>query len=345
MDLGGTIIVTGAAGGLGVAIAKQFTQNEYKLNAIFTVRDHRDNRNVKSLQDVLQNDRRCQIRSLDLNNLENVRTFATNLAMQVSAGEIPPITALCFNAGYISSYGQSFTNDGYEKTFQINYLANLLLAYLLLPVINRTQGRIVFITSFTHDPLCKQAKPLSLPKELFLPTEYLAKPAPDKGNLSQAGFRRYATSKMCAMMLMHALQSRVEANPRLFGDIVVLAVDPGLVGATGLNREQTTVNKIVLDKVLVVLTPLVQKISSNSILRTKERSAKDILDACIGMKGPAAGEEAKGMVVNGSKLQNSSEESRDGSKVQLLWKESLKLLDLTEVESQSGRADEPEVYG
>jgi len=329
MDPKGTIIVTGAAGGLGKATVKQFTEHEYQMNGIFTVRDHRNEGNVKPLQDLLQGDQRCQIRSLDLDNLDNVRTFATNINAQVSSGEIPPITALCLNAGYLSSYGQSFTKNGYEKAFQINYLANFLLAHLLLPSIDRTGGRIIFVTSFSHDPFCKQAKYLTLPKELFQPAEMLAKPPPDKMNRTQAGFLRYATSKMCAMMLMHTLQSRLDGNDKS-GDIVVLAVDPGTVGATGLMREQYFLTRVAIKKIIGALTPLAQMLSSDSTLRTKEKSAKDIFDACIGIKGPAAGKVAKGMIVNGSKLRTSSQESRDVAKQGLMWKGSLKLLNLTE---------------
>ena len=51
-----------------------------------------------------------------------------------------------------SIYGQTFTNDGFESHFAINYLANFLLALLLLPSMDKEKGRIVFASSWTHDP-------------------------------------------------------------------------------------------------------------------------------------------------------------------------------------------------
>lgn len=79
------------------------------------------------------------------------------------------------------------------------------MAHLLLPSIDRTRGRIVFVTSFSHDPESKHARRLPIPKELFCPAEIIAKPPPDKENRHRAGFRRYAGSKMCLMMLMRSL--------------------------------------------------------------------------------------------------------------------------------------------
>ncbi|KAF2204502.1 hypothetical protein GQ43DRAFT_437829 [Delitschia confertaspora ATCC 74209] len=155
----------------------------------------------------------------------------------VSTGELKPIQALVLNAGYMSSYGQSFTQDGYEKAFQINYLVNFLLVHLFLPSMDRVHGQIIFITSFSHAPESKHTKFLPLPKELWKPAEVLAKPSPDPENKTKGGFRRYAESMMCSMILMHSLQARLDATEKL-SNIIAFTVDPGVVGAMNIRREQ-----------------------------------------------------------------------------------------------------------
>jgi NAD(P)-dependent dehydrogenase (short-subunit alcohol dehydrogenase family) len=45
------------------------------------------------------------------------------------------------------------TNDGFEVTFQANYLSNFLLTHLLLPHLERSKdGRVVLVSSAFHDP-------------------------------------------------------------------------------------------------------------------------------------------------------------------------------------------------
>jgi NAD(P)-dependent dehydrogenase (short-subunit alcohol dehydrogenase family) len=43
------------------------------------------------------------------------------------------------------------SEDGYEMTWQVNYLANQLLVLMLLQSMDTTSGRIVIIGSWSHE--------------------------------------------------------------------------------------------------------------------------------------------------------------------------------------------------
>jgi len=69
---------------------------------------------------------------------------------RISAGEIPPISALILNAGFQDFGKQSWTDNGLDVTFAANYLGHWLLALLLLKSIDKEAGRIVVIGSQSH---------------------------------------------------------------------------------------------------------------------------------------------------------------------------------------------------
>jgi NAD(P)-dependent dehydrogenase (short-subunit alcohol dehydrogenase family) len=236
----------------------------------------------------------------------------------------------------MSRLSPSFTQDGYEKAFQINYLANFLLVHCLLPSLEREHCRIVLVTSFTHDPQCSLAKLLPLPRRLWTDVETLAHPACTQKKSTGAGFRRYAASKMCLMMLMHSVQERLDKSPH-FQNIIILAVDPGRVGATEIMREQDILCRIFVENILCVLTPLLQKLFKNSLLRTPSRSSDDILRGGIGTTTGNDSALLKGKVLNGSRIQLGSEETRTKANQKVLWDASTLLVDLTEQENEAFR--------
>lgn len=90
--------------------------------------------------------------AIDLSTLSSVRASAKDVNDRVNSGRLPPIRALLLNAALQHVKGQTFTGDGMESNFAVNYLANFLLVLLLLPSMDKESGRIVFTSSWTHDP-------------------------------------------------------------------------------------------------------------------------------------------------------------------------------------------------
>lgn len=153
----GTVLVTGANGGLGSAIVDQIAsqttsaQGEFAgCHGLYAVRDATS---APALHSVLAKSpsHSHEIVSLDLTKLDSVRQVAETINARVAEGAIPPIRALILGAG-VSTFGNQFwTDDGLDLTFAANYLGHWLLTLLLLKSMDKTSGRIVVIGSQSHE--------------------------------------------------------------------------------------------------------------------------------------------------------------------------------------------------
>ena len=150
----GTIIVTGANGGLGSAIVSRIVQSaEYaSLHGIYTVRS---SSSANALEAVLAagtvQEQQHDILELDLSQLADVRRFAAEINARVANGKLPPIQALALNAGFQEHTTQTNNGDGIDMSFQVNYLSHFLLTALLLQSMDKEKGRILVIGSWLHE--------------------------------------------------------------------------------------------------------------------------------------------------------------------------------------------------
>ncbi|KAJ2971952.1 hypothetical protein NQ176_g7432 [Zarea fungicola] len=150
----GTLIITGANGGLGSAIVSQIVRSpEYsKLYGIYAVRDTSTATALKAVLGGQTNgNNNYEILGLDLSQLADVRRFAAQINHQVAAGQLPPIRALVLNAGFQEHLAQTISKDGLDMSFQVNYLAHFLLTALLLQSMDKGKGRILVIGSWLHE--------------------------------------------------------------------------------------------------------------------------------------------------------------------------------------------------
>lgn len=148
----GTILLTGANGGLGAAIAKQIASKPQfrAYHTLYMVRDADSAHNLEaSLAGSLSPS--SEVFSLDLTNNENIRKVAEAINARVATGEIPRIRALILNAGLMDFGKQTWTKDGFDTTFSANYLGHWLLTLLLLKSMDKKSGRIVIVSSQTHE--------------------------------------------------------------------------------------------------------------------------------------------------------------------------------------------------
>jgi len=155
----GSILVTGATGGLGSAIVSQIasTQPGKDYHGIYTVRERNDSRLAQILKRAPHHGH--ELLPLNLASLASVREAASSINKRVAAKEIPPIRALILNAGYQDYEKLNKNEDGIEMSFQVNYLSHFLLTLLLLQSMDTAQGRIVIISSASH----KSANPVFPP--------------------------------------------------------------------------------------------------------------------------------------------------------------------------------------
>lgn len=150
----GTILITGANGGLGSDIVSRIVSTELAAHhGLYTVRDKAA---APAMTRALQEQRPSHphthdILSLDLTNLSNVREVAAIVNARVAAHEMPPIRTLILNAGWQEFVTQTWTEDGFDVAFAANYLGHWLLTLLLLQSMDRETGRIVVIGSLAHE--------------------------------------------------------------------------------------------------------------------------------------------------------------------------------------------------
>lgn len=215
----GTILVTGANGGLGRGFITALSRSPYAKDhrGIYLDRDDAAAQEIDTfvktkVQPKGGSGHQYETSALDLGNLAKIRAFAASVNARVAEGSLEPIRALVLVAGYLdvapeASKPRRFTEDGHEAVWGINYLANFLLVLLLLQSVDREHGRVVMVSSWSHNPYDRRnavTKHLGLPeyKVQYRDTETLSKGVeyPDEGQ--KAGLRRYGASKACLVMFM-----------------------------------------------------------------------------------------------------------------------------------------------
>ena len=164
----------------------------------------------------------------------------------------------------------SRTPDGFETTFQVNHLAQLLLLDALL---RRPQPptRVVLTGSGTHDPARRTGMPAPLDGDVAAWAR-----ADDGGEASgTAGRRRYTTSK-----LLNAATAAALARQR--PDVHVTCLDPGLMLGTGLVRQYPAVAR----RVTTALAPAVAAVVP--MASTPRASARTLVRLLLDEPAPAA---------------------------------------------------------
>ena len=306
-----TAIITGANVGIGFATANFVAgfpdwhvllacRNEAKADA--AIRAIRQSHPAASLGFV----------PLDLFSLASVRRLPEILSGMGN----PPISGLILNAGGINMKAKSpeFTEDGFERTFQLNFLGHLLLANLLVKLLSDS-ARIIFVSSDLHDPAATRMGKIVRPR--YRPVEDLARGIGTGTNLSPMA--RYGTAKMLAMMTAYQLDRKLRDTGK---DITVNSWSPGVIPTTQGGRG---------------MNPLVKKILTSrwfvnfmgSHLSTEEEAGRALGTLLVDERYSGV----SGRYFDGFKEIPSSEESLDEEKARAVWEQSLKLVGIASGDS------------
>ncbi len=202
-----TVLITGATGGLGLAAA-----HAAAARGAHVLVSGRSPDAVREVAAAVGGDPIV----LDLERLADVQAVAEAL---------PAVETVALNAGLQVITGASSTPDGFETTFQVNHLAQLLLLDVLL-LRSEPPTRVVLTGSGTHDPSRRTGMPAPLEGEV----DTWARADDGDERVGVAGRRRYTTSK-----LLNAATAAALAQER--PDIHVTCFDPGLMLDTGLSRQ------------------------------------------------------------------------------------------------------------
>lgn len=145
----------------------------------------------------------------------NVADFESLQAVKEMAEKIsedhPDLDVLLNNAGIMQN-SKEFTEDGFEKTFGVNYLAPFLLTRLLFPVLSRPgDTRIINVSSMIHAS--------------SIDFENL------QGEKSFDGSEAYGLSKLCNILFTYKLAREYSTD-----NVVTHCLHPGVIN-TKLLRE------------------------------------------------------------------------------------------------------------
>ncbi|KAI0133367.1 NAD(P)-binding protein [Hypoxylon sp. NC0597] len=332
----GSILVTGANGGLGSSILKQIVsrpalaRDYYGLYTVRKVESAHDAK--KALQNAAKVQHQYDLLAVDLASLESVRKAAEDINARVASGKIPPIRALVLSAAYQEHDQQNFTKDGFDMTFQATYLSQFLLTLLLLQSMDKENGRIVVLGSWTHDTTDPRNK-IGPYRESYVPEEFHQIFSDPQGSTEPIakgkwGVQTGRTHDPCAGIRRRELSRRISQDPAL-SKISVLGLDPAAM-ISGLTRRSNWFIRVVLLQFIGgVLAPILTWLSPNGDLRTTWKSAGDVIHACFDTDG-GLGEHPNGVYLNGSLIADVGPEAKDETKCRRLWKESLEYAQIKE---------------
>ena len=314
-----TVIITGGNTGLGYQCAREIAAcGDWQVIIACRNKEKAD----EAVQQLIAETSHQHVEAitLDLASLDSVRRFAQKFA----ARELPPLKGIICNAG-IQTTKRIYTQDGFETTFAVNHLGHFLLVNLLLRHM-APPGRIVFVSSGTHDP----AQVTGMPKPRYENAELLAWPQKDQHTLNEspakAARRAYTTSKLCNILCTYELTRRLHTHGYGYGvgqnSITVNAFDPGLMPGTGLARDYTAGERFIWNFILPVLRFFIPNV--NTPQQSGRALARLLLDPKL--------EGVSATYFEGLRAIPSSRDSYDLAKAGELWRTSIKLTKLTPIE-------------
>lgn len=309
-----TVIVTGGNSGLGYECAKIIARHDKSYHVVIACRDAaKANQAVDALIQETNN-KNITFLELDLSSMASIRGFISKFAQM----DYPPLYALVCNAGVQFIDKTHYTKDGFEATFGVNHLGHFLLANMLLGQITQS-GRIVLVSSGTHDPL----KKTGMPAPDFVDPQLLA--YPDQASSSEAisliGRRRYTTSKLCNLYFTYELANRIKQQTQK--NITVNAFDPGMMPGTGLAQSYTPIMRFVWNYLMPVLTLFYPNV--NTVRQSGKALAALVTDSMFN--------QTTGKYFEGTKQIKSSELSYNNENRKQLWETSVALTNLNQTET------------
>ncbi|KAJ1402731.1 Short-chain dehydrogenase/reductase SDR [Sesbania bispinosa] len=230
----GSVVITGASSGLGLATAKALAETG-KWHVIMACRDFlKAARAAKSAGMAKEN---YTIMHLDLASLDSVRQFVDTFRRS----GMPLDVLVCNAAVYLPTAKEPrFTAEGFELSVGTNHLGHFLLARLLVEDLNKSDypsKRMIIVGSITGN------------------TNTLAGNVPPKANLGDLrglagglnglntssmidggdfdGAKAYKDSKVCNMLTMQEFHRRFHEET----GITFASLYPGCIATTGLFRE------------------------------------------------------------------------------------------------------------
>ena len=136
-----TAIITGADGGMGTEITRAVAQADYHVIMLCYTAFKGEERKSQLILETGNKD--IEVVQIDLSSLESITKIVEKLKQKVQSLDL-----LMNNAGTMATHFTS-TEDGFERTVAVNYIAPYFLTRSLLPLMHRG-SRIVNMVSCTY---------------------------------------------------------------------------------------------------------------------------------------------------------------------------------------------------
>ncbi|KAL7129600.1 hypothetical protein ABFS83_13G078800 [Erythranthe nasuta] len=272
----GTVIITGASSGLGLATAKSLSETG-KWHVVMACRDFL--KAEKAAKAAGMSKENYTIMHLDLSSLDSVRQFADGFKR---SGR--PLDVLVCNAAVYQPTARepSFTADGFELSVGTNHLGHFLLSRLLLDEMKQSDypsKRLIIVGSITGNTntLAGNVPPkasLGDMRGLQGGLNGLSSTMIDGGGFD--GAKAYKDSKVCNMLTMQEFHRRYHEET----GITFASLYPGCIATTGLFREHIPLFRI--------LFPAFQKFVTKGFVTEEEsgeRLAQVVSDPSLTKSG------------------------------------------------------------
>lgn len=198
-------LITGATEGVGKATATALARNGYAV--VLAARDPAKAATVASEIVSSTGNRDVDYLTADLRSLAQLHRLAETFMVRY-----PRLDVLINNAGILMPR-RVLTEDGYETTFQVNYLSQFYLTHLLLDELKKSaQGRVINLSSSVYR--AGKFEPDNLQSERRFST-----------------FGAYAASKLLVLLFTIELANRLKPTP-----VTANAVHPGVVRTPMMRR-------------------------------------------------------------------------------------------------------------
>jgi NAD(P)-dependent dehydrogenase (short-subunit alcohol dehydrogenase family) len=221
---GKVAIVTGANSGLGKEITIGLAKKDIKV--IMACRNQSKAESAKAEVLSKVNNADLEIMILDLNSLNSVRDFAKAFGEKYNRLDL-----LIENAG-IMIPPFSKTEDGFESQMGVNYFSHFLLANLLYPLLNKTEGsRIATTSSLAHEQGRIDFDNLNAEK-------------------SYSKMGAYGQSKLACLLFAYELKRRLE---KAGSNVIAVSSHPG-VSKTNLFTNIPAIARILMTPLLPIFT-------------------------------------------------------------------------------------------
>jgi|SRR5262245_50031703 len=213
--MAGTVLVTGATGGIGLATARSLAREGAEV--LLAGRNEAAGRGAAEA--IAREGGRAEFVLMDLTSLASVRDAARRVASSRRS-----IDVLVNNAGIVLRR-RTVTPDGHETAWQTNFLSAFLLTNLLLPALRASgRGRIVNVSSDAHRVGRLVWDDLEIERRRY------------------SGFGMYANTKLALVLFTRELARREPS-------IVTTAVHPGTI-TTGIWRSAPKAMRWILGLIL-----------------------------------------------------------------------------------------------